>query len=137
MFRRMTFVCSVAMAAAVVFWFFGSGIAMLFAQQPEAEQAVWFGSAQVQHRGPLDMALDGYLPLAVEPGWPGDYWWDTANAGVLPALAAYGGFYRYVDTYRHVAPFGIKEPSKDTSVLEITEPAKGDIMVADPETFAK
>ena len=33
MIRRMRFVCAVAMAAAVTFWFFGAGAAQLFAQQ--------------------------------------------------------------------------------------------------------
>lgn len=49
MIRRMTFVCSVAMAAAVAIWLFGAGAAELSAQETEADLtdlAAWWAEAK-------------------------------------------------------------------------------------------
>lgn len=106
MIRRMTFVCSVAMAAAVVIWFFGVGASVLSAQEPDANRVIMTGNARTGLERELAILAGNYTdilePSHYEPGGDSD---DGVIIPEEPNLPLHRGGYGYF-SYRLDAPCG-------------------------------
>lgn len=96
MIRRMRFVCAVAMAAAVTFWFFGAGAAQLFAQQQGLQSPQAYYLLQQQQLLPFLQAYwqpQQFLPnLQQQQLLPFNPLASGAGADECSNAAAYGNF---------------------------------------------
>ena len=155
MIRRMTYVCSVAMAAVVAIWLFGAGASVLSAQETDSNRVIMSGGATVRHAG-YDEALARYFMNFEAYTWykPDRPAWDQACDYCPAATAAmplmseadeddicaalrledyhiYNGF--IFNDYQVGTQIGIIEPNQGVVALTIKEPTDDLQEIADPD----
>ena len=111
MIRRMTFVCSAAMAVAVAIWFFGAGVAELSAQDKLVSHQIQGEGAGFAHA--YD-SVAGYCQYYENPEQVRDFYlYGPANVVMRDFGNRYHPCYRYRGDYRYYSPSGsaIKEPT--------------------------